>query len=104
MASLSAVVRTVRGEMTGQGLAAEVPAMACEASTTQRPLRAAQSVEAVSSGGDETQLAEHRDAVVQSYLFGDEAVLHLENRGAGKPHRLAGVGGRSEERRVGNEC
>ena len=50
MASLSAVVRTVRGEMTAQALAAEVPAMACEASTTQRPLRAAQSVEAVSSG------------------------------------------------------
>ena len=42
---------------------------------------------------DEAQLLEHRHAVVEADLFGDQAVDDLEDGGAGEPHRLAAAGG-----------
>ena len=45
-----------------------------------------------SGPGDEAELAERGHAVVQADLLGDEAVLDLQHRGAGEPHRPAGAG------------
>ena len=40
---------------------------------------------------DESQLLEHRHTVVKTELFDDQSVLDLQEGGAGKAHRLAGV-------------
>src|SRR5919112_5779895 len=45
----------------------------------------------VSALGDQAELTEHGDTVVQAYLLGDQTVLDLKDGGAGKSHRLAGV-------------
>src|SRR6266487_6822104 len=42
--------------------------------------------------GDEAELAERGDAVVEADLLGDEAVLNLQDGGARESHRLAGAG------------
>ena len=46
---------------------------------------------ACSGLGDQAELAERGDAVVKADLLGDEAVLDLQDSGAGEPHHLAGV-------------
>jgi hypothetical protein len=52
--------------------------------------------------GDQAQLLQDRHAVVQPDFLGDQAVLDLEHRRAGEPHRLTGVGLREPtERQVG---
>src|SRR5215831_10287280 len=45
-----------------------------------------------SGSGDEAELAEHGDAVVEADLLGNEAALNLQNGGAGESHHLAGAG------------
>ena len=59
-----------------------------------RPAALARHAERESSGRlDQAQLPEHRHAVVEADLLGDQAVNDLEDGGAGEPHRLAGAGG-----------
>src|SRR6202044_3128302 len=50
--------------------------------------------------GDQPELGERGDAVVQADLLGNEAVLDLQHGDAGEPHRLARACGQRPERHV----
>src|SRR5262249_42710388 len=50
--------------------------------------------------GDEAELPQDRDAVVEADFLGDKAILDLEDGGAGKAHRLAGGGWQRADRHV----
>src|SRR5690348_18073721 len=55
---------------------------------------------ACSGRADESELAQGGDAVVEADFLGDEAVLDLQDGGAGEPHRLAGVSRQRADRHV----